>query len=118
MQLIFTTALIALISSASFTSAKVCSGLLGECVVYYHGANCEDSGFISDYVPTCKGNCFQYSSFDSVNVNGNGLFGTDCHMYSDANCENEIANTGNNVAVLGTCTNSQGAQSMKCYYNC
>ncbi|KAJ7437407.1 hypothetical protein FB451DRAFT_1061000, partial [Mycena latifolia] len=71
---------------------------------------------ITDYVPTCAGNCYQYSSFDSILVSGNGILGTDCHAYSDVNCQQQIADSGN--VVEDRCLNAQGAQSMKCYYNC
>ncbi|KAF7322055.1 hypothetical protein MKEN_00728500 [Mycena kentingensis (nom. inval.)] len=95
-------------------SAKSCNA--DECVSYYHGANCQNTGFISNFVPTCGGNCFQFDSFDSLLVEGNGILGTDCHAYSDANCESEIEDSGNIVS--SRCVNTQGAKSMKCFYNC
>ncbi|KAJ7450194.1 hypothetical protein FB451DRAFT_1286393, partial [Mycena latifolia] len=96
--------LLALLATASLSLAKSCNG--DECVAYFHGSNCQSSGYISDYVPTCDGNCFQYSSFDSILIDGNGILGTDCHAYSDSNCQNELADSGN------------VADDMKCYYNC
>ncbi|KAJ7823494.1 hypothetical protein B0H14DRAFT_3470014 [Mycena olivaceomarginata] len=76
--------IISLVVGASLASAKECGG----------GTN-----FIGDYVPTCGGNCFQYSSFDSLLVEGSLFLGTDCHVYSDYNCQNQIVDTGN---ILGT----------------
>ncbi|KAJ7495499.1 hypothetical protein FB451DRAFT_1360258 [Mycena latifolia] len=114
MKFAHTSALLAIISGAALTAAKSCSA--DECVSYFHGSDCQNANYISDYVPTCGGNCFQYNSFDSILVEGNGILGTDCHAYSDANCQNELADSGNTVE--SRCLNAQGAQSMKCYYNC
>ncbi|KAF7369542.1 hypothetical protein MVEN_00284100 [Mycena venus] len=114
MQFTHLTAFLSLVAAASLTSAKSCNA--DECVSYFHGGDCQSGGYISDYVPTCGGNCFQYSSFDSILVEGNGILGTDCHAYSDSNCENELVDSGN--VVTSVCVNSQGANSMRCFYNC
>ncbi|KAJ7458175.1 hypothetical protein FB451DRAFT_1406485 [Mycena latifolia] len=114
MKLTYATALLSVALGAARTSAKACSG--EECVSYFHGANCQATNYISDYVPTCAGNCFQYNSFDSLYLTGNSILGTDCHAYSDSNCQNQIADSGN--IVHQGCLNSPGAKSMKCYYNC
>ncbi|KAJ7458176.1 hypothetical protein FB451DRAFT_1097804 [Mycena latifolia] len=94
--------------------SKECSD--GACVSLYRGSNCQLAGRLLDYVPTCAGNCFQYSSFDSVDVNGDVFLGTDCHIFSDKNCKNQITDTGNVVG--NKCVNTAGAQSMICYYGC
>ncbi|KAJ7857089.1 hypothetical protein B0H14DRAFT_2352354 [Mycena olivaceomarginata] len=107
-------ALFSLAAGASIASAKLCNA--DECVSYFHGGDCQSGGYISDYVPTCGSNCFQYSSFDSILVEGNGILGTDCHAYLDPNCENELVDSGN--IVTSVFVNSQGAQSMRCFYNC
>ncbi|KAJ7046296.1 hypothetical protein C8F04DRAFT_1063908 [Mycena alexandri] len=96
--------------------AKSCDAA-GECVAFFHGSDCQANNLISDYVPTCEGNCFQFSSFDSLSVKGSFFLGTDCHIYSDINCQNQITNTGN-VNTGPDCSNTAGAQSMICYYDC
>ena len=58
-----------------------------ECVKYYSNAECKGDA-ISSYRPTCKGNCYQ-APFSSVFVSGDGTFGTDCVLYSDADCSIE-----------------------------
>ncbi|KAJ7477934.1 hypothetical protein B0H11DRAFT_1726180, partial [Mycena galericulata] len=69
------------------------------------------------YVPTCAGNCFQYSSFNSLYIQGLDIFaGMDCHAYSDYNCQDEIVDSGNIDG--GACVNTPGAQSMICYFDC
>ncbi|KAJ7347479.1 hypothetical protein DFH08DRAFT_960797 [Mycena albidolilacea] len=116
MHLKFFSAIISLVVGASLASAKECNGGGGECVSHFHGSSCQGTNFIGDYVPTCGGNCFQYSSFDSLLVEGSLFLGTDCHVYSDYNCQNQIVDTGN---ILGTsCYNTPGAQSMRCFYDC
>ncbi|KAF7342479.1 hypothetical protein MVEN_01837400 [Mycena venus] len=118
MKFLQSTALLSITLSVRFAQGKPCGSGGGECVTYFHGSDCDSANYIGDYVPTCGGNCFQYSSFDSLDVNGNDIFGTDCHVYSDSNCQNQIADTGNIVSFAGKCVNTQGAQSMKCYYGC
>lgn len=93
-----------------------CANAAGECVTYYSGEDC--SGPLGSYVPDCTGNCFQYSSFSSLHTVGRTILpaGTDCVIYSDSNCQNEIADTGNHIPT--ECTSFSEAQSMQCYFNC
>ncbi|KAJ7450191.1 hypothetical protein FB451DRAFT_1101988 [Mycena latifolia] len=98
--------------TAQLVTSKVCQG--SECVSLYSGSDCQ--GELTNYVPTCNSGCYQYSSFNSVGVSGNGILGTDCHIFSDSNCQNQITDTGNQVD--GKCINTQGAQSMICYFDC
>ncbi|KAJ6534101.1 hypothetical protein B0H19DRAFT_866428, partial [Mycena capillaripes] len=100
--------------------AKDCITNIGqeECVAYYRGSGCESPGKLGSYVPTCGGNCFQFNSFDSLSVKGNDVFGTDCHIYSDINCQHQIGDTGNHKGATAQCINVPGAQSMKCFFNC
>ncbi|KAJ7147418.1 hypothetical protein C8R43DRAFT_889902 [Mycena crocata] len=114
MKFNITSTILAFALSTTLISAKSCGG--GACVQYYHGSDCRAFPAAGEYVPTCKGNCFQFSTFDSLYASGNSVFGTNCHVYSDPNCENEIADTGNQSG--GKCVNTPAAQSMKCYYNC
>ncbi|KAJ7586892.1 hypothetical protein C8J56DRAFT_715867, partial [Mycena floridula] len=58
---------------------------------------------IPNYVPTCEGNSYQFDSFDSVAVQGNDFLGTDCLIYLDVNCQNQVADTGNRVALAPKC---------------
>ncbi|KAF7342478.1 hypothetical protein MVEN_01837300 [Mycena venus] len=103
----FCTALLSVILSMPVAQGKPCSEGGGECVSYFHGSDCDGANLISDYVPTCAGNCFQYNSFDSLSVQGGFLFGTDCHIYSDINCQNQIKDTGNVIDDI-SCVNVQG----------
>ncbi|KAJ7923636.1 hypothetical protein B0H13DRAFT_1979720 [Mycena leptocephala] len=88
-----------------------------ECVAYYQGNNCNGDVELGSYVPTCEGNCFQYSSFDSLQLSGT-THGVDCEVYSDSNCQNLILDTGNVGGDRSQCFNTKGAQSMRCYYDC
>ena len=64
----------------------------GECVGFYLGGSC--TGEIGSYKPTCSGNCFQYDSFNSLSVAGDGTYGTDCTAYSDDNCPKLVGKYG------------------------
>ena len=88
----------------------------GECVGFYLGGSC--TGEIGSYKPTCAGNCFQYDSFNSLSVAGDGTFGTDCIAYSDDNCQTSMGNTGNVTVGPEQCFTYPGAKSMRCYYRC
>lgn len=112
-------ALLSIVFAPALSTAKSCNGEEVECVTYFHGSDCQEANTIADYVPTCDRNCFQFSSFDSIRVAGNAIFGTDCHAYSDPNCQNEIGDSGNTVSGFpGRCLNVQGAQSMICDFDC
>ncbi|KAJ6535421.1 hypothetical protein B0H19DRAFT_963463 [Mycena capillaripes] len=120
MKTSFQAAFLALLFHAHLTIAKDCSNSIGqeECVSYFRGSDCQGAAELGSFTPTCAGNCFQFSSFDSVGVVGNDLFGTDCHIFSDPNCQNQIADSGNHVSSGRQCVNAQGAQSMQCFFNC
>ncbi|KAI9653453.1 MAG: hypothetical protein M1831_006001 [Alyxoria varia] len=93
-----------------------CTSNLQPCVRYYGGGGCTTE--IGNYVPTCAGNCFQYDAFTGLKVKGGGAGGkgTDCQVFSDINCQNQLYRTGNQVSQTG-CFGGL-AKSMKCYYNC
>ncbi|KAJ7175154.1 hypothetical protein C8R43DRAFT_873221 [Mycena crocata] len=114
MKFAYTAAFLSFVFSVQPTFAKECTD--SECVTLYRGSDCQPAGSLLDYVPTCNNACFQYSSFDSVRVDGSGFEGTDCHKFSDNNCQNEITDTGNTVQ--DKCVNTAGAQSMICYFDC
>lgn len=101
---------------STLQARKSCDNGGGECVTYYSGQGCQ--GPEGSYVPTCKGDCFQYSSFSSLYTVGNTLAikGTSCDAFSDNNCQNQIASTGNHISTQ--CTSFSTANSMKCYYDC
>ncbi|CEJ83693.1 hypothetical protein VHEMI03226 [[Torrubiella] hemipterigena] len=89
-----------------------------ECVNVYGNANCDAGSQKTSYKPTCKGNCYVYP-FNSLNVQGSYLYGTNCVAYSDKECKNKIGESGNIVGQgNGKCANFSGGQSMKCYYKC
>ncbi|KAJ6535468.1 hypothetical protein B0H19DRAFT_963754, partial [Mycena capillaripes] len=69
-------------------------------------------------VPAAAETGFQYTTFDSLSVKGNNIFGMDCNIYSNINCENTVTDTGNHVSDNAQCINVQGAQSMRCFYDC
>ncbi|KAJ7857131.1 hypothetical protein B0H14DRAFT_2158118, partial [Mycena olivaceomarginata] len=85
-----------------------------ECVELYRGSDYQGAGELTNYVLTCNNGCFQYSSFDSVRVSGSGFEGTDCHIFPDPNCQNEILDTGNQLG--GKCVDMPGARSMIWYF--
>ncbi|KAJ7169297.1 hypothetical protein C8R43DRAFT_916772 [Mycena crocata] len=112
MKFASTGAAFAIFLHTELASSAPCQG--SECVSLYSGAGCKSS--LTNFIPTCEGNCFQMG-FDSLGVSGNGFKGTDCHVYSDTNCQNQILDTGNEVEISG-CFDSAGAQSMKCFFDC
>lgn len=83
-----------------------------ECVKFGSGGfNCDNP--YGDYVPTCGGNCFQYSTFDWLDLTDGIIYSTDCTAFWDSNCSNQMQSVGEGCYLL------QGsANSMKCYYNC
>lgn len=111
-----------IIAAAASSYAKNC-GPGSECVEFFNGVNCD--GELGNYVPTNEGNCFVFSAFTSVfavaNSGGNVI---NCWLYSDTNCQNEIAfGSTAGTGIGGTCItvplNSDGfpnafAQSMIC----
>ena len=90
----------------------------GACVSYYSGPDCRSSQLLGSYEPTCAGNCFQYDSFVSLAVTGDGRFGTNCELFVDANCLGKIGETGNRVRAFCLNANGGDARSMRCYYKC
>ena len=90
MQLTITSLILAAILPVAFAADCQNSGGVanGECVKFYGNSECKGSP-IGSYKPTCGGNCFQYNSFGSVFVSGDGTYGTDCVLYSDDNCSVE-----------------------------
>ncbi|KAJ7587297.1 hypothetical protein C8J56DRAFT_786902 [Mycena floridula] len=105
-----------LLSGLLFQAHRLFSKPCGnnECVCLYGGRNCLVQNQITNYVPTCEGNSYQFDSFDSVAAQGNDFLQTDCLLYSDVNCQNQVADTGNRVSLAPT----PGARSMRCFYNC
>ncbi|KAF2455247.1 hypothetical protein BDY21DRAFT_380787 [Lineolata rhizophorae] len=89
----------------------------GACVRYFSDGGCTGELELGNYQPTCDGNCFQFSSFSSIEIESSVIFGTDCIAYSDTNCQNEITDSGNQHGEH-CMTNLNGAQSMICYYKC
>ncbi|EPS35619.1 hypothetical protein H072_10958 [Dactylellina haptotyla CBS 200.50] len=87
----------------------------GQCVKFWSGATgC--TGTYHGYKPDCSGHCFQFDSFTGIKASGNGLYGTNCAIFSDYDCKNQIASTGNNLREP-VCFKKVG-KSMKCYFNC
>ncbi|KAK2029947.1 hypothetical protein LX32DRAFT_342432 [Colletotrichum zoysiae] len=93
----------------------------GECGRYYRGTGCNDQ--IGANGPgRCSGTC--YSSSDaiaSIKAVGDGTYGTNCHLYYDYNCQNQIGETGNAITGGGKCYTPSGGQtghSYLCWYRC
>ena len=94
-----------------------CNG--GDCVMY-GGGNCPGNGdgyaWSSNYIPNCSGNCFQFDSFDWVEVQWGSLEGVNCNVYSDYNCQDYMGGAGDSE--YDACTWFGGAQSMICWAGC
>ncbi|KAF3911934.1 hypothetical protein ABW20_dc0108169 [Dactylellina cionopaga] len=88
----------------------------GQCVEFWAGGSGGCNGPKLSYRPDCSGACFHYDSFTGIRVSGDGTYGTNCHIYSDYNCQNQITTTGNTV-FRSVCL-AKTAKSMKCYYLC
>ncbi|EJF64338.1 hypothetical protein BD309DRAFT_979930 [Dichomitus squalens] len=119
MQLTIATLVLAAMLPTTFAANCQNSGGVanGECVKFYSNDQCKGDP-IGSFKPTCEGNCFQFDSFSSVFVSGDGTFGTDCTLYSDDNCSVEQTDTGNVVVGGGKCAAAPNAKSMKCFYRC
>jgi hypothetical protein len=87
------------------------------CITYFSDNGCTNGLERGSYKPDCSGHCFQYDSFSSIRISASFFIGAGCVAYSDSNCQNRIADSGN---VRGrTCMdNLNGAKSMQCYWNC
>ncbi|KAJ6544641.1 hypothetical protein DFH09DRAFT_1367820 [Mycena vulgaris] len=106
MQFTHISVLLSLIAFASLASAKSCNA--DECVSYFHGGDCQSGGYISDCVPTCGGNCFQYSSFDSIIVEGNSYAKESLSRQSgpcDAICSGSAQDVTPGTFTAQSCTN-------------
>jgi hypothetical protein len=120
------TTLFTLAAAAATASAADCAKIPpgapnGECVKFYSKPGCNGLDTIGSFRPDCTGACFSFDSFTSIEASGDGFFGTNCFVYSDTSCQNEIGSTGNQVVFfgLGSCTTIEPlAKSMKCFYRC
>ena len=107
-------------SPTDLVKRKDCEG--EECVWYYKDQGCTKGLSLGSYKPDCSGACFQYDSFGSIGVKGaEGLFYTQvktrCVAYSDENCQDQIADSGDHKE--GYCLENVGrGRSMKCYWGC
>ncbi|KAJ7189199.1 hypothetical protein C8R46DRAFT_879099 [Mycena filopes] len=104
---------LAVLLPALFMTSAVSGQCTGECVAFFSGTDCQDE--ILEFPPSCNTNCIQLG-FNSIFTFGSLIHGTDCHAYSDSGCQNEIVDTGNHIP--GRCTNAQGANSYKCFFDC
>ncbi|KZL75096.1 hypothetical protein CT0861_12512, partial [Colletotrichum tofieldiae] len=70
---------------------------------YYRGTGCSDQ--IGANGPgRCSGTCYRSSdAIASIKAVGDGTYGTNCHLYYDDNCQNQIGETGNSVTGGGKC---------------
>ncbi|KAJ7164439.1 hypothetical protein C8R46DRAFT_901643 [Mycena filopes] len=106
--------LAALVPALLFMAPAVtgqCQG--GQCVTLFTDSNCQNENI--EFIPSCNNNCIPFG-FNSIFTLGSLIHGTDCHAYSDTACQNQIVDTGNHI--VGTCANTQGAHSFKCFFDC
>ncbi|KAH7410526.1 hypothetical protein DE146DRAFT_361362 [Phaeosphaeria sp. MPI-PUGE-AT-0046c] len=94
---------------------KACDG--ESCVTYYADGGCTSGRTLGSYKPDCTGACFRYDSFTSIKVSGSAIWGVGCVAYSDTNCQNKIADSGN-VRGSRCMTELGAAKSMQCYFRC
>ncbi|KXJ92535.1 hypothetical protein Micbo1qcDRAFT_202756 [Microdochium bolleyi] len=90
----------------------------GQCGEIFSGGGCNNK--IGQIGPDCSGTCYR-GSFLSIRASGDGTYGTNCHIYSDDNCQNDIGSTGNiKFSWQGGCKDATGAQgkSYRCYFKC
>lgn len=85
----------------------------GACVKLCGESNYSSAPTISR--PTCVGNCYSYP-FDNIKVSGDGVYGTNCQAFTDANCNVFDGETG--YARDSACYSIPGARSIKCFYHC
>ncbi|KAK2599833.1 hypothetical protein N8I77_011556 [Diaporthe amygdali] len=103
-------------------SACAAAGVVnGQCGRYYRNTGCNDQ--IGSVDPgRCSGTCYKSSdTIYSVRAVGDGTYGTNCHLYYDDSCQNQIGETGNAIVGAGKCyTPSQGTggHSFLCWYRC
>ena len=72
---------------------------------------------LQEFVPTCEGNCYSYSSFGAVLLTARGLDTISCKVYSDPNCQNKIEDAGDNHDGITNDLPVPG-QSLICYAGC
>ncbi len=70
----------------------------------------------------CQGTCY-YSSdaISSLKAVGDGTYGTNCVLFYDNNCQQQIGETGNAIFGGGKCYTPQGGRtghSFKCWRKC
>ena len=131
-------------------SACAAAGVVnGQCGRYYRGTGCQDQiGSIDPgvrpltlltlhvafpqppppiltnmgAVQKCQGTCY-YSSdaIASLKAVGDGTYGTNCVLYYDNNCQQQMGETGNAIFGGGKCYNAPNGRtghSFKCWRKC
>ncbi|KAL8289451.1 hypothetical protein RB601_005380 [Gaeumannomyces tritici] len=96
----------------------------GECGRYYRGDSCSD--LIGNIKPDCKKGCHTVEDgLRSIKATGNGIYGTNCALFEDKNCQRQLGETGNAIFAGGekcyTVSDNKKARmaySYKCYYRC
>jgi hypothetical protein len=83
------------------------------CVAYFADRGAEQSHLLGSYEPTPNGNCFQYDSFESIEVWGDGILPIRGTVYSDINCSREIGTVG---PTTGTAVFNGTGRSMRFYF--
>ncbi|KAF2102260.1 hypothetical protein NA57DRAFT_73690 [Rhizodiscina lignyota] len=87
------------------------------CAAFYSDNYCSADDPITSMVPDCSGKCYKPGTpFNSISVGGILFLGTDCHIFSDTDCQNEIKDSQN--IFNEECFSTPKAQSVICYYDC
>lgn len=81
-----------------------------ECVWVMDG----EDNVLASYVPTCNGNCYQYSTFYQTHLwKGDGPHTVSCIIYRDSQCHEELQTVGDGNTYLNSAANG-----MICFYDC
>ncbi|CAJ2509350.1 Uu.00g143760.m01.CDS01 [Anthostomella pinea] len=112
------------------TRGNGCSGFAGvvngQCAKYYKEPDCAGESLMGEFKTDCKKECHNIvGGFRSINVDGDGTFGTGCEGYSGADCvENaqvlDAGDASHHTTSKAQQCKSQGdlMYSLKCTFKC
>ncbi|KAK4208097.1 hypothetical protein QBC37DRAFT_297334 [Rhypophila decipiens] len=90
----------------------------GQCGRYYRGTNCQDQIGAIDPGDTCYWSSDPIGSLKAV---GDATYGTNCQLYYDYNCQQQVGETGNTATGGGRCytpPDGRTGHSFRCWYRC
>ncbi|KAI5928597.1 hypothetical protein F4810DRAFT_11951 [Camillea tinctor] len=94
----------------------------GQCGRYYRNGGCNDQ--IGAIDPgSCSGTCYQSADgIASLQATGDGTYGTNCVLYEDSNCQNQLGETGNSIFSWNqkcyTAPSGRTGHSFHCWRKC